>query len=55
MLDKKITRKQFLFSIGSFLGLLFISKIPFLGESKKNNTTSYGTSPYGGKAKQNVL
>jgi hypothetical protein len=54
-MDKKITRKQFLFSIGTFLGMLLLSKVPFIGENKRNNTTSYGTNPYGGKSKNNVL
>ncbi len=51
MLDKKLTRKQFIVTIASFFGLFLASKIPKtfhkdLGISNKK--TSYGKGSYGG-------
>jgi hypothetical protein len=50
MLDKKVTRKQFILSGLSILGFLFISKIPkkIISSSKKEDN-SYGKSTYGGR------
>lgn len=57
MLEKKITRKEFIFSIGSFIGLLAISGMPQalstevskkLQSDKKTATNGYGNHHYGG-------
>ncbi len=49
MLDKRITRKQFILSGLSLFGILLMNKIPknIVTNNKTNN--SYGVSTYGGK------
>jgi hypothetical protein len=49
MLDKKLTRKQFILSGISLFGLLLMNKVPkkLINNNKTNN--SYGGSTYGGK------
>jgi hypothetical protein len=56
MLEKEVTRKQFLFSIMSFAGIVALSKVPsivkkdiFKANSKAAN--AYGNSTYGGSGK----
>jgi hypothetical protein len=50
MLNKKVTRKQFILSGISILGLLFIGKIPKqLISNQDKNSKTYGSSTYGGK------
>jgi hypothetical protein len=55
MMDKKVTRKEFLLSILSITALFAVSKIPnvitkklSLSKSKESNT--YGNYSYGGKS-----
>lgn len=55
MLDKQVTRKQFLLSIGSVVGLIAMSGVPkILTGSKENKNTdqssAYGNQSYGGKS-----
>ncbi|HEY0980032.1 MAG TPA: hypothetical protein VGE18_01340 [Candidatus Paceibacterota bacterium] len=58
MLDKKLTRKEFIFSIGSFIGLLAVSGLPQaisedlakkMTTDKKPVANGYGNHHYGGK------
>ena len=59
ILDKKVTRKQFLLSALSVAGLFMASKLPsevkgFMPkESESRESNAYGNSPYGG-VKKNV-
>ena len=58
MLDKKLTRKQFLLSIASIAGLFVMSKVPSIIKNSKSLTSSnkdntYGKYSYGG-SKQNA-
>lgn len=46
ILDKKITRKQFVFSIASIVALFFVSKVPKILSSDISN--KYGNNVYGG-------
>lgn len=51
MMNKKITRKEFLFSILSITTLLFVGKIPSIVKSisTKKEGNVYGNYSYGGK------
>ena len=55
LMDKKVTRKEFLLSALSVVGLLAVGKAPSLVKhtlsqfnKPKNLTDSYGNSSYGG-------
>lgn len=58
MLDKQVTRKQFLLSIGSVVGVLALSGVPKIFNNKSSNSSkkstensnSYGNQTYGGKS-----
>jgi hypothetical protein len=49
MLDKKLTRKQFILSGLSLFGILLMNKIPKNIVTKHKTNNSYGGSTYGGK------
>jgi hypothetical protein len=52
MLDKEISRKQFLGFIGAFFAFFMLSRLPLGGGTKtfaKKNSGSYGNNVYGGK------
>lgn len=57
MLDKEITRKQFLLSIGSIVGVLALSGVPKMltnklskSEKSTDHSNGYGNQTYGGNA-----
>lgn len=55
-MQKKLTRKQFLFTVLSFSALLVASKVPNIIKTTitpKKNGNSYGNYSYGG-SKKNV-
>lgn len=50
MLEKKVTRKEFLLSVLSVVGLLVVNKLPSVVKKTATGTTnSYGNQAYGGK------
>jgi hypothetical protein len=51
MLEKKVTRKEFLLSALSVVGLLLVSKLPSAVKKTATGSTnnSYGNQAYGGK------
>ncbi len=52
MLDKKVTRKQFLAGLLSVGAVVALSKIPsVLKKPKASTVSSYGNSAYGGDKK----
>lgn len=54
MLDKEISRKDFLGFIGAFFAFFMLSRLPFSGGTKKlarQSQGSYGNDVYGGNRK----
>lgn len=49
MLDKKLTRKQFLLSGLSLFGIILMGKLPKNLSIKDKVNNSYGGNTYGGK------
>ena len=52
MLEKKVTRKEFLLSVLSVVGLLVVSKVPSVVKKTAASsaaTNKYGNQTYGGK------
>lgn len=55
MLNRDMTRKEFLAILGSFLGLFLLSRLPWAGTPKAQATQasgSYGNNVYGGQGKK---
>ncbi len=50
MIDKQMTRKEFLGCVGAFVGVLILSRLPFQGTAKqvlRGSQDSYGNATYG--------
>jgi len=57
MKDKKLTRKEFLLSIGSIMAVFAVGKLPSLVKNSVTNfkkDNSYGNYAYGGSKKSDA-